>query len=63
MYWKVIFIRGYAIRLDIISTEKTYLSVSYDYDLIESHIYFRGTILVKNRVYRFIKLLLLYSYV
>ena len=47
----------------VIRNEKTYLSVSYDYGLIESYIYFRVTVLVKSHVYRFIELQLLYSYI
>ena len=45
----------------VISNEKSYLSVSYDYGLIESYIYFRVIVLVKSHVYRFIELQLLYS--
>ena len=47
----------------VISNEKSYLSVSYDYGLIESYIYFRVIVLVKSHVYRFIELQLLYSYI
>ena len=47
----------------VIRNEKTYLSVSYDYGLIESYIYFRVTVLVKSHVYRFIELQLLYRYI
>ena len=47
----------------VINNEKTYFSVSYDYGLIESYIYFRVTVLVKSHVYRFIELQLLYSYI
>ena len=46
----------------VISNEKTYFSVSYDYGLIASYIYFRVTVLVKSHVYRFIELQLPYSY-
>ena len=45
----------------VIRNERTYLSVSYDYGLIES--YFKFTVLVKSHFYRFIELQLLYSYV
>ena len=51
----------YAYR--VIKNENTYFSVSYDYGLIESYIYFRVTVLVKSHVYRFIELQLLYSYI
>ena len=47
----------------VISNEKSYLYVSYDYGLIESYIYFRVIVLVKSHVYRFIELQLLYSYI
>ena len=47
----------------VISNEKSYLSISYDYGLIESYIYFRVIVLVKSHVYRFIELQLLYSYI
>ena len=47
----------------VITNEKSYLSVSYDYGLIESYIYFRVIVLVKSHVYRFIELQLLYSYI
>ena len=47
----------------VIRNEKTYLSVSYEYGLIESYIYFRVTVLVKGHVYRFIELQLLYNYI
>ena len=47
----------------VIRNEKTYLSVSYEYGLIESYIYFRVTVLVKSHVYRFIELQLLYRYI
>ena len=47
----------------VIRNEKTYLSVPYDYGLMESYIYFRVTVLVKSHVYRFIELQLLYSYI
>ena len=33
----------------VIRNEKTYLSVSYDYGLIESYIYFRVTVLVYKK--------------
>ena len=47
----------------VISNEKTYFSVSYNYGLIASYICFRVTVLVKSHVYRFIELELLYSYI
>ena len=43
----------------VISNEKSYLSVSYDYGLIESYIYSRVAVLVKSHNYRFIELQLL----
>ena len=43
----------------VIRNEEAYLSVSYDYGLIESYIYFRVTVLVKSHVYKFIELQLL----
>ena len=39
----------------VISNEKNYFSVFYDYGLIASYIYFRVTVLVKSHVYRFIE--------
>ena len=42
-----------------IRNEKSYLSVSYDYGLIESYIYSRVAVLVKSHNYRFIELQLL----
>ena len=45
----------------VIRNEKTYLSVSYDYGLIESYIYFRVIVLVKSYVYKFIEFQLLYK--
>ena len=36
----------------VVRNKKTYLSVSYDYGLIESYIYFRVSVLVKSHVYR-----------
>ena len=45
----------------VIRNEKTYLSISYDYGLIESYISFRVIVLVKSYVYRFIELQLLHS--
>ena len=48
----------------VIRNENTYLSVSYDYGLIERYIYFRVIVLVKSYVYyEFIELQLLYSYI
>ena len=45
----------------VIGNEKTYLSISDDYGLIESYIYFRVIVLVKSYVYKFIELQLQYS--
>ena len=45
----------------VIRNKKTSLTVSYDYGLIESYVYFRVIVLVKSYVYNFIELQLLYS--
>ena len=43
----------------VISNEKTCFSVSYDYGLIASYVYFRVTVLVKSHVYRVYRVQLL----
>ena len=43
----------------VIRNEKNYLSIFYDYGLIESYIYFRVAVLVKSYAYKFIELQLL----
>ena len=62
LYQKTI-VKGRCSYIIVIRNEKAYLSVSYDYGLIESHIYFRVTVLVKSHDYRFLELELLYTYI
>ena len=43
----------------IVKDRSSYFSISYDYGLMESYIYFRVIVLVKSYVYKFVELQLL----
>ena len=59
LYQKMI-VKNRCSYIIVIRNKKTYLPISYDYGLIESHIYSRVTALIKSHVYRFIELQLLW---